>query len=66
MTPPTEDPRLLDGVARVLQYLTQCLPELMTSGENWQVTLHGGRGGDVIVEQVRKTTVVRRAGDAGQ
>jgi hypothetical protein len=32
----------------------------MQSGENWQVVLHGGRGGDVIVEQMRKATVVRQ------
>lgn len=44
----------------VLAYLTRELPALMTSGENWQVVLHGGRNGDVVVEQLRKATVVRR------
>lgn len=52
-------PHTLDAV---LAYLTRELPALMTSGENWQVVLHGGRNGDVVVEQMRKTTVVRREG----
>ena len=46
--------------AAVLQYLASEVPPLMESGENWQVTLHGGAGGDVIVEVLRKATIVRR------
>jgi hypothetical protein len=49
-----------ESMDAVLAYLAQELPQLMQSGENWQVVLHGGRNGDVIVEQVRKATVVRR------
>jgi len=63
MTPP-QDERIPVTLNAVLQYLSRELPALMASGENWQVVLHGGRNGDVIVEQLRKTTVVR--GDSPQ
>jgi hypothetical protein len=53
-------PSIPQSIEAVLAYLAQELPQLMQSGENWQVVLHGGRNGDVIVEQVRKATVVRR------
>lgn len=53
-------PEITQGVEAVLNYLAGELPELMLSGENWQVILHGGRSGDVIVEQMRKATVVHR------
>lgn len=39
------------------EIVTQLVPQLATllaSGENWTLTLHGGRGGDVKVE-VRTT-----------
>ena len=29
------------------------LSKLLQSGENWQVVLHGGRGGDVVMEVKR-------------
>ncbi len=55
-----EDPHIMHDIRAVLAHLQRELPQLMTSGENWQVTLHGGRSGDIIVEIQRKTTVVRR------
>ena len=30
----------------------------MTSGENWQIVLHGGRGGDVLMEVKRTRKLV--------
>jgi len=30
----------------------------MQSGENWQVVLHGGRGGDVVMEVKRTRQLV--------
>lgn len=56
----TRAPDVAHSIQAVLAYLAQELPQLMQSGENWQVILHGGRSGDVIVEQVRKATVVGR------
>ena len=34
------------------------LSQLMTSGENWQIVLHGGRGGDVLMEVKRTRKLV--------
>ena len=34
------------------------LAQLMQSGENWQVVLHGGRGGDVVMEVKRTRQLV--------
>ena len=31
-----------------------CVNPEMTSGEHWQIVLHGGRGGDVLM-QVKRT-----------
>lgn len=41
-------------VEAVLNDLSRELVQLMTSGENWQIVLHGGKGGDVVLE-VKKT-----------
>jgi hypothetical protein len=30
----------------------------MTSGENWQIVLHGGKGGDVVMEVKRTRKLV--------
>ena len=40
-------------VETVVVDLAKELSQLMQSGENWQVVLHGGRGGDVIMEVKR-------------
>lgn len=42
----------------VLSQLTSELPTLLASGQNWQLTLHGGRGGDVRMELLRTREVV--------
>lgn len=34
----------------VLEWLAKLLPGLRASGDNWQIVLHGGRGGDVLRE----------------
>lgn len=34
------------------------MPTLLQSTEPWQVVLHGGRGGDVIAEVIRKQAVL--------
>ena len=41
----------------LLNHLSGELASLMTSGQNWQVVLHGGRAGDVRIE-VKRTGVV--------
>lgn len=56
----SDDHAIAKSIDAVLAHLARELPQLMKSGENWQVILHGGRSGDVIVEQVRKTTVVKQ------
>jgi hypothetical protein len=33
--------------------LAREISQLLQTGENWQVVLHGGRGGDVIMEVKR-------------
>lgn len=60
MVTPTTDPHIVESIEAVLEHLRLILPSLMLSGENWQVALHGGRNGDVIVEKISKATVVRR------
>ena len=55
---PSHDERLTPAVETVLAALARELPQLMMSGENWQVVLHGGRGGDVILEIKRTRTLV--------
>jgi len=37
----------------IVSDLAKELSQLMQSGENWQVVLHGGRGGDVVMEVKR-------------
>lgn len=46
-----KNPQVVDEI--VMQLAPQ-LAGLLASGENWTLTLHGGRGGDVKVE-VRTT-----------
>lgn len=41
----------------VLTLVTSELPTLLASGQNWQLTLHGGRGGDVRMELLRTREV---------
>jgi hypothetical protein len=42
---------LIDKLARELE-------PLLESGTNWQLTLHGGRNGHVIIEILRKDEVM--------
>ena len=45
-------------VETVVVDLTRELSQLMTSGENWQIVLHGGRGADVLMEVKRTRKLV--------
>lgn len=54
-----DDHAIAKNIDAVLVHLARELPQLMKSGENWQVILHGGRSGDVIIEQTRKAIVVK-------
>jgi hypothetical protein len=45
-------------VETLVAWLLQQLPALLESKEPWQVVLHGGRGGDVIAEVIRKQAVL--------
>lgn len=54
------------ALAAILAYLKTVLPDLMDSKENWQVVLHGGRNGQVIVEVLTKTVVVDGQGEAAK
>lgn len=40
-------------VEEIKRWVDQTFPALLTSGENWKITLHGGRSGDVrhVVER---------------
>lgn len=40
-------------VEEIKRWVDLTFPALLTSGENWKITLHGGRGGDVrhVVER---------------
>ena len=33
--------------------LARDIAQLLETGENWQIVLHGGRGGDVVMEVKR-------------
>lgn len=46
----------------ILQYLSAELTQLMKSGDNWQIVLHGGRHGDVKAEvkRIRQVTTPTR------
>lgn len=41
------------SIETIVSDLAKELAQLMQSGENWQVVLHGGRGGDVVMEVKR-------------
>lgn len=47
-----------DTVQAMLKWLEEVLPELMMSGQNWKLTLHGGKGGDVRYEAQRFGQIV--------
>lgn len=50
------------AVEAVLLDLTKEIAQLMQSGENWQIVLHGGKTGDVVLEvkRTRKLLPVQR------
>lgn len=48
----------------LLNHLHGELAALMTSGQNWQVVLHGGRAGDVRIEVKRTANVLPGRGHA--
>jgi hypothetical protein len=37
-------------IESVVSVLAKELVQLLQSSENWQIVLHGGRGGDVVME----------------
>lgn len=41
------------AVEVVINDLSRELAQLMSSGENWQIVLHGGKRGDVVLEVKR-------------
>ena len=45
-------------VETLVAWVRQQVPALLESKEPWQVVLHGGRGGDVIAEVIRKQAVL--------
>ena len=53
-----QEPGKTPIVETVVVELTRELSQLMTSGENWQIVLHGGRGGDVLTEVKRTRKLV--------
>ena len=42
----------------IISDLARELSQLLQSGENWQIVLHGGRGGDVLMEVKRTRKLV--------
>ena len=38
-------------IEAAVEYLKSVLPLLLASGNNWQLTLHGGKAGDILFEQ---------------
>lgn len=51
--------RVAANIATVIAYLSEELPRLIESGENWQLVLHGGRGGDISSEIKTTKQLVR-------
>lgn len=47
-----------DELETLIDWLRRTMPTLLQSSEPWQVVLHGGRGGDVIAEVIRKQSVL--------
>lgn len=48
-------------IDEVKRWVDQEFPALLMSGENWKITLHGGKGGDVrhVVERFGSLVPVR-------
>ena len=40
-------------IVKIVSDLAKELATLPQAGENWQIVLHGGRGGDVVMEVKR-------------
>ena len=51
-------PGVTPNVETIVRELAEELWKLIQSGENWQVELHGGRGGDVVMEVKRTRQLV--------
>lgn len=51
-------------MAAIHRWIDEHMPEILASGENWKVTLHGGKGGDVrhVVERFGELQPPRNAG----
>lgn len=47
----------------LINKLARELEPLIESGTNWQLTLHGGRNGHVIIEILRKDEVMLPSAD---
>lgn len=47
-----------DELETLMDWMRRTMPALLQSTEPWQVVLHGGRGGDVIAEVIRKQSVL--------
>lgn len=49
---------MTSAVETIVVDLAKELAQLIQSGENWQVALHGGKGGDVVIEVKRTRQLV--------
>jgi len=47
------------AIAAVVRFLQNELPALLTTGDDWRLTLHGGRPGDIRVEVLKFKEIVQ-------